>query len=93
MNDIIWSPGVKLEHVEKKIILKALAFYGNDRETTARSLGISRRTLDGRISDYKKDEPSQTSPDAPLTRTVQGLGGMNVKPTILQEVKSDDKIS
>ena len=56
MSNVFWSPGVKIEHVEKQIIKSALRFFENDREITCRSLGISRRTLDGRIAEYKKEE-------------------------------------
>ena len=59
MSNVFWSPGMKIETVETQIIKSALRFFENDREVTCRSLGISRRTLDSRIADYKKEEQSK----------------------------------
>lgn len=56
MNEqIIWSPGVSLEEIEKQVILKALRFYRGVKTTTANALGISVRTLDNKLEQYNAD--------------------------------------
>lgn len=93
MSDILWSPGVKLEHIEKKVILKAMAYFKNDRESTAKSLGISRRTLDGRISEYKKTEGKDvTDPKDynPRERRTEGLGSIKAVSTASEYVPSEE---
>src|SRR5687767_14337904 len=41
-----------LAEVEKDLILKALAVFKNDKEASARALGISRRTIYRRLKEY-----------------------------------------
>jgi DNA-binding NtrC family response regulator len=41
-----------LAEVERELILKALAVYKDDKETAARALGISRRTIYRRLKEY-----------------------------------------
>lgn len=52
MNDIIWSPGVKLEDIEKQVILKAFRYFGNNKTATAISLGITTKTLNSKLDRY-----------------------------------------
>lgn len=52
---IIWSPGVKLEDIEKMVILKAFAFYRNHKAATANALGIAIRTLDNKLARYEQE--------------------------------------
>jgi hypothetical protein len=87
MSDILWSPGVTLENVEKKIILRALAFYQNNREETARSLGISRRTIDSRISDYNKTAIT-APPESQPKRVMMGLGAIEATSMIEEKNES-----
>jgi len=42
----------KLADVEKDLILRALAFYKDDKEAAASALGISRRTIYRRLKEY-----------------------------------------
>jgi len=42
----------RLADVEKDLILRALAFYKDDKEAAASSLGISRRTIYRRLKEY-----------------------------------------
>lgn len=49
---INWSPGQTLEQIEKQVILQAYRFYEQNKTHTAAALGISIRTLDGRLADY-----------------------------------------
>lgn len=51
---IHWQPGMKLEEVEREVILKALSFYEGNKTHTASSLGIAIRTLDARIAKYRE---------------------------------------
>lgn len=59
MSMILWTPGVKLEEVEKQVILKALAFYRSNKTQTASSLGISIRTLDARLEEYRLQDEKE----------------------------------
>lgn len=49
---VSWQTGMTLRQLEVAVIEKALMINGGNREVTARSLGICRRTLDQRIKDY-----------------------------------------
>lgn len=49
---IIWSPGVTLEHIERQVIEKALAFYKGNKSATASALAVAVRTLDRKIELY-----------------------------------------
>src|SRR5438876_502867 len=42
----------QLADVEKELILRALAFYKDDKEAAATALGISRRTIYRRLKEY-----------------------------------------
>lgn len=53
---IQWSPGVTLEKVEEQVIKSAFIHYGKNKTATANALGISVRTLDGRLEKYELDE-------------------------------------
>jgi DNA-binding NtrC family response regulator len=46
------KPVPTLGEVEKELILKALTVFKNDKETAARALGISRRTIYRRLKEY-----------------------------------------
>lgn len=54
-NQIMWSPGVTLEDIEKQVILKAFRFYRGSKTTTSQALGISIRTLDTKLEKYEAD--------------------------------------
>lgn len=57
--EVYWSPGVTLEELEKRTILRALRFYNNNKTHTASALGISIRTLQNKLNEYngiKKQE-------------------------------------
>lgn len=49
---IVYQPGDTLEFVEKRVILKALAFYGWNITHTASSLGVSSKTIENKIKNY-----------------------------------------
>src|SRR5437899_2219984 len=46
------GPVPRLADVEKDLILRALAFYKDDKEAAASALGISRRTIYRRLKEY-----------------------------------------
>jgi DNA-binding NtrC family response regulator len=46
------KPIPTLAEVEKDLILKALSLFKNDKETAARALGLSRRTIYRRLKEY-----------------------------------------
>ncbi len=56
MSQIIWSPGMTLEAVERQVIQKAIQFYHDNRQLTAASLGISPPTLNARILKYEAED-------------------------------------
>ncbi|MFZ9596409.1 MAG: sigma-54 interaction domain-containing protein [Bdellovibrionia bacterium] len=49
-----WLPGSTLDDIERSVIIAALAYHQGNRTHTAKSLGISIRTLRNKIADYKK---------------------------------------
>lgn len=52
---VMWAPGMKLDHLEKMVILKAFGYYQNNKTMTANALGISIRTLDNKLEKYNLD--------------------------------------
>lgn len=52
---INWSPGVTLDQMEEQVIRKAFAHYRGNKTVTANALGISIRTLDGRLEKYEAE--------------------------------------
>jgi len=50
-----WTPGRTLDQIEKNVILDALKYHQGNRTHTARSLGISIRTLRNKLADYRRD--------------------------------------
>lgn len=60
MAEVKWSPGQSLGDLERRVIKSALAHFKN-RDECAVSLGISRRTLDTRISELRVDDSSVAS--------------------------------
>lgn len=53
---IQWSPGVTLEMIEKQVVLKAFQFFRGRKTETANALGISIRTLEAKLNEYKTDD-------------------------------------
>lgn len=53
-----WHPGVSLASLEKQAILEAFRFYRGNKTMTSQSLGISIRTLDSKLEQYKEDGKS-----------------------------------
>ena len=43
---------ILMKNLEKEAIIRTLRFYNNNRRKTAKSLGISERTLYRKIEDY-----------------------------------------
>lgn len=55
-----WSIGQDLASYEREAIQKAFRFYEGNKTLTAKVLGISIRTLDARLEDYRKfDEKAE----------------------------------
>ena len=48
-----WTPGRTLDDIERGVILEALEYHSGNRTHTARSLGISIRTLRNKLADYR----------------------------------------
>ena len=49
-----WVPGTTLDDIEKSVILEALQYHSVNRTHTAKSLGISIRTLRNKLADYRR---------------------------------------
>jgi two-component system response regulator AtoC len=49
---ITWQPGIKLEEMEKQIILAAMQFFHGNKQKVADSLGISIRTVRNKLNQY-----------------------------------------
>ncbi|MCF7222400.1 sigma-54-dependent transcriptional regulator [Marilutibacter chinensis] len=47
---VVFSVGMRFAEVEKQMLLKTLAHYGNDKTATARALGISVRTVHNHLA-------------------------------------------
>lgn len=58
-SQIIWSPGVTLQAIEKQVILTAFRFYRGNKTATSRALDISVKTLDNKLNQYKVDMTSE----------------------------------
>lgn len=76
----MWSPGVTLEAIEKQVILKAFQFYRGNKTQTSIALGISIRTLDNKLAQYKEEssqqqerEDAQREREADFQRRSRGL--------------------
>lgn len=59
MNDIIWSPGVTLEALEKQAVLRAFRHFRGNKTATAQALGIAIRTLDNKLERYELDSKQE----------------------------------
>jgi hypothetical protein len=55
MNQINWQPGVTLYDIEKRIIKRALEFYGNQKKA-ALALGVAEKTIFNKLKRYEKEE-------------------------------------
>lgn len=53
---IVWTPGVTLEAIEKLVIQKAFIHFAKNKTQTAIALGISIRTLDTKLEGYKQEQ-------------------------------------
>ena len=57
--EVIWTPGMSLENLEKQVVKKAFAFYGKNKTATSNSLGIAIRTLDAKLEQYEKEDAKE----------------------------------
>lgn len=55
-HELIWTPGISLEAMEKMIIKRAFAHYRKDKEQTCKSLGIAIRTLEYKLKKYEEED-------------------------------------
>jgi hypothetical protein len=52
---VIWSPGVSLEQIEKQVILAAYEFYKRNIYLTSKSLNVEIGSLQKKINKYEKE--------------------------------------
>lgn len=57
--DVIWTPGMTLEELEKFTIKKAMRYYNNNKTIVAQTLGIAIRTLDNRLEKYQQEDEAK----------------------------------
>lgn len=62
-NFIIWSPGTRLDDIERQVILKAFGYYNKNKTATANALGIAIRTLDVKLEKYGADDAAVKAAD------------------------------
>ena len=53
---IIWGPGMSMSEVEEQIIKSAIEHYRGNKTMTAKSLGLSVKTIDDRLRTYQQKE-------------------------------------
>ncbi len=56
---IVVTPGMKLEDIEKMHILNTFKYCGGDRAKTAHCLGVSIRTIGNKLEQYKKEDEKE----------------------------------
>lgn len=61
--DVFWTPGMTLDEVEKRTILKAFRHYRGNKTTTANVLKIAIRTLDNKLKSYEQGKTDQEKID------------------------------
>ncbi len=64
--NLLWSPGMKMDEVERNVIVAALKYYRGNRTQAANSLGLSLRTIVTKIKLYR--EAGITVPEFLLTK-------------------------
>jgi hypothetical protein len=79
MSDIVWSPGVTLNDIEKAAIIKAFRFFGNNKTATAAALGISIRTLDNKLERYAEEAKQEEIKAAELENRIAAITEKNRK--------------
>lgn len=56
---VIWTPGMTLDQLERRVILQGFKFYRGNKTMTAQALGISVRTLDNKLELYESVEETE----------------------------------
>lgn len=59
--ELFYIPGMKLEEVEKRVILHALRIHRGNQTRTADSLGISAKTLYAKLKAYEEKDENKGS--------------------------------
>lgn len=63
-----WQPGVTLADIEKQVILAALQYHNQNRTHAALSLGITTRTIQNKLNEYRgtnEELPEESEPVVP----------------------------
>ena len=60
MNAVQYTLGMKIDELKKQATLFAYRAYGNNKTATANSLGISVRTLDKWLEEFKAEDTKAT---------------------------------
>lgn len=56
MSKVEWYIGMSLKDLERKAIEKAMEYFGGNKTKVAASLDVSLRTIDNKISLYRKQD-------------------------------------
>lgn len=59
MTQVLWTPGMTLDEVERLVIEAAFRYYRGNKTATAAALGISVRTLDNKFEKYQADDDAR----------------------------------
>lgn len=65
MSEVYWTPGMKLEDVEKLVITAALKYHQGNKTKTAASLGVSIPTIRTKIECMNITIPDPSEPPRP----------------------------
>ena len=57
----MWYLGMTLDQAERKIIEKVLRFYNGNKSATARSLGVSVKTIENKVKQYEQEATTGTN--------------------------------
>jgi DNA-binding NtrC family response regulator len=62
---ITFKVGTSLQEIERQVLLKTLAYFGNNRTQAARALGVSARTIYNRLQALQASRPAGRQPRRP----------------------------
>lgn len=59
MQRVYWMPGMSISAVESQIIRAAMDYFKQNKTSTAKSLGISIRTLDAKLDKMRLEDEAE----------------------------------
>jgi hypothetical protein len=88
---ITWQPGLRLDELEKLVILKAYSHYGRNKTKTAEGLGIAIRTIDAKFAKYAEEDikKAQLQEEKDLKNKIFLERSRGIKQVEVKEVKEE----